>query len=227
MIVRLITGLAFAVPPDAVELIHVEPDPAADADEPVGCPGNPIRARTLRVLPDRLSAFDAPSMALIAAMDVRDIKIIGNDHGAESVRHHLESFSLAAEQRENCGTTPEGLAICYRCREDMARPGYCEVTPGAGASSDGRAIERAAFLVVDEQSTAGPDNLPWVAACGSESTGGARLCFANYMPRSGVSIAYMFGLLRLDMTVLRQTDQIIRQAVLALRAPEYDGTDLP
>ncbi|MCV2865750.1 hypothetical protein [Defluviimonas sp. WL0075] len=226
MIVRLVTGIAFAVPPDTVDIASAEPDPDGEPGEPPGCPGNPFRTVALSLLPHGEPIFDTRTTALFWNVDIRIIKLIGNDYGAEANRYLLESYTIFAEQRGNCGKSPEGLSICYHCREDADRSGYCEDKNGMGASSDGRIIERAGFHVVDAESATGSDDLPWIASCGSESSGGARLCFAEYTPQSGLSVAYAFGLTRLDMSVLREMDQSLRDGIQELRAPEYDGEDL-
>jgi hypothetical protein len=222
IIVRMVSGLAFALPPDAVTLSLAEPRPQGNGHEPPGCEGNPALITSFTINPDYGLLFDDATSELLAANSVYPIDVIGNNVAAVTHRDNLVLQSEVVAHFGNCGNTSEGLLICYHCRPDVARVQYCAKETQGGASSDGRLVKRAGFNLLDPLNLTGPEHLPWVASCGAETAGGSRFCETNSGLKNGLGLSYRFGRNGLDLNTLRRTDLALRKGVLALLAPEFD-----
>ena len=96
----------------------------------------------------------------------------------------------------------------------------------AGGPNDGHSLANVGFFALDPANPTGPNGLPWTASCGSAHLTGSRLCFARYNLIDGLSIGYKFGLTGFDVDRMREVDLAVRQRVLDLRVPQYDGKDL-
>lgn len=224
-IVRLISGPGFALPTDGLTLSNPEADDPG-SDEPLGCPGNPARTWYFRFVPHYLTLLGNAGGLNAPYSGVFDIKVLGVPYVVEQQTWRLSWYDDIKSDRENCGVSKDGLEYCYFCREDTSRPGYCVDVEGAGTSSDGRPVERAGFLVFDPGNPTGSGNIPWSARCTSARISGGRFCDTGYEIDDGLYVAYRFGAMGVDIDDLREMDLSIREDILKMRAPEYDGEDL-
>ncbi len=226
VIVRLPSGLAFAVPYEGLVLSEAGSDNPDAAEVTLGCPGNPVRTSTFRFSPEYLALLEGRLDPPYSGGAIYDLSVIGSNVSVSQQRWRIEFIDEIGARTRNCGATAEGVRYCLACREDSARPGHCVMAPDAGTSSDGRDLDRAAMVLVDPENLTGPDNLPWATDCWREEDNGTRFCNAAYPVMDGLSIAYTFLAEGFDRDRVREFDLDIRREVLGLRASEYDGDDM-
>ena len=227
VIVRLTSGVAFALPFDGVSLNSAEPDPKGKTDVQYGCPENPIISRSIILTGDYARITDANTAKILSAMGVIQLQpFVGRTLERVHIGN-LQLFDETAERIDNCKNTSEGVLICYHCREDVAVPGHCVDLPHSGVSSDGRPLETARFGARDPQNLVGSSALPWLARCSKESSTGRRLCTTAYELQDGIDLRYSFGRsVFFDVDALRAMDMAAHRTIQGLRAPEFDGDDL-
>ncbi len=227
IVARLPSGMAFAFP--LAEYISLDArgfEPSPDETEPWGCPGNPVQIHGARFALHYQAVWKNRQNPDLGLGGLYHLRIIGNNRRTESQPYDVKWFDEIRAMFGNCTTTKESLQLCYLCLEDPLRPGFCVSQKDAGESSDGRALARAGFVALDPANPAGPGGLAWTASCGSEWSNGARFCDTVYTLIDGLSVSYRFGATGFDVDRMREVDLAVRQRVLNLRVPQYDGEDL-
>ena len=220
VIVRLVSGIALALPPDGLYISNPESD-TPNATVPLGCPGNPIRTVSFKFGLGSGKFTNYPGRTHLWQFGA-----IGHDGVISSQNSRIKQLADQRDRNKNCGTTAEGIDFCYACKEDVERPGHCIDKDGVGNSSDGRPVELAAMYLVDRENITGPQSIPWSALCNKASSGGSRSCYVGYEVMDGLSISYRFGNGGLNIDKLRAIDLSLQEAMLEYRAPEYDSVDM-
>ena len=126
IVARLPSGMAFAFP--LAEYISLDArgfEPSPDETEPWGCPGNPVQIHGARFALHYQAVWKNRQNPDLGLGGLYDLHIIGNNVAAGTHLSDLKQFDEFRAEFGNCRVTKEGMQLCYLCREDPLRPGYC------------------------------------------------------------------------------------------------------
>ena len=209
--IRLISGLAFAVPTDGLFLPFPEEHGTSET-VPLGCPENPIKEYYFK-----FSLFHTDIQPVLTDNGHYGYQLTGNNVIVSSHEWRLQRFAEVAAEFANCEKTVEGITLCRTCRRDLARPTYC-----TGDINGDKHVGGVAVALVDSDNLT-PGGLPWAASCMPTHVASRWFCRAGYNLVDGLSLSYEFGSKGPKLDNLRAIDLGIRVEALKLRVPELDG----
>jgi hypothetical protein len=227
VLVRLTSGLAFWFEPYTFMLRDGLEKPLPPSGEPEGCPGNPIVTRAVSFPIQYTEALEAKRRGLpMRSPPVQAFSIFGHDGPTRLQDGDLERHALYKGEGYACRVTEEGVEICLvgcrpdpdqsdRClpigqnapyvplKEDLASSGLA--LPGAYAEFKGRRFVYGC--------------MPPLKVSPKFSS---RTCNVSYEMTKGLSVTYRFDSSQIPEDNVLLLDKMIRDQILAARAPEYD-----
>lgn len=228
VIVRLVSGLAFAIEPEGFLPRFPVTDPAAPPGVPRGCPESPIVTEGL-ALPFAYNAALA-DRADLPFGHLSMLQLFGHDGPVTVQRNTLGRYETLREATGFCGVADNGLRYCHACDEDPERPGYCQ-TRADGSNNFGQlGWDWYTALVGPPREGIGAEALPIAIYCLERVLFVAPDCTVQYKVREGLSVVYDVTTAGVPGEVLPDlllgSDRLVRDFIEARRAPAHDGPDL-
>lgn len=227
VLVRLTSGLAFWFEPYTFVLRDGLAKPLPPSGEPEGCPGNPIVTRAVSFPIQYTEALEAKRRGLsMRNPPVQAFSIFGHDGPTRLQDSEIERHAFLKGQGNACRVTEEGVEICLvgcrpdpdqsdQCRpigqdaphvplkEDLASSGLA--LPGVYAEFKGRRFAYGCMPPLKVSAEFRP-----------------RSCDVRYEIAEGLSVTYRFDSSQIPEDNVLTLDKMIRDQILAARAPEHD-----
>jgi len=225
IIVRLISGLAFAFEPQFFS-IRVSWDPVTGPDlPPEGCPGNPLVARSIGFpnwpdWPVSEAALEKKTLPL------ERFAIYGHGGPIRIQKSDQRIFDWTKRRHGQCEVLSGVLEVCRVCDPASDAPRRCvnyrslRKPPGTVDYSRVPASYRALAGAYFEH-----DGLPFAGYCRRPNFSDTpRWCEFRYAIQDGLVVKYKINDWKVPETEFIAFDRKIRKRVLAARAPQFDAT---
>jgi hypothetical protein len=232
VIVRLVSGLAFAVEPGSYLLAHAITDRSAPSDVPQGCAENPLIAASVAI-PFYFNAAEGVRRGEPAPIPfgrIESLEVFGHEGPTNNQDGDLRRFEELLERGSSCGDAEGGWRFCHVCYPDPDRLGTCLLGEPGTANQGQPSWDSPTYVVGPPREGEGRSAWPVAFRRGGRWSSGHLDCEARYQLRNGLSVVYKVigsdAPWEVLPDLLVSADRLVRDSIEALRAPASDGPDI-